>query len=149
MFFAGRMKPERGRPGTLIKTTAGYFQKEGGIDVYVKCAQTMKGVEQFLDGTVSEKAEHNNLRFYVAMVVTRLVLEKAAPSRTSIGQMDIERVTDEAIGAAYRMVREKYCGLGGTDQVAKGPELLKVIEQELEARFPRRMGAGRSRRKRG
>ena len=145
-----RPNEARARPtGYVNQNYSRIFPKDGGIDVYVKCAQTMKHVEQFLDGTVSEKAEHNNLRFYVAMVVTRLVLEKAAPSRTSIGQMDIDRVTDEAIGAAYRMVKEKYCGLGGTDQVAKGPELLKVIEQELEARFPRRMGAGRSRRKKG
>ena len=52
----------RGRPTGFVNTHyKKIFPKKGSIGVYVKCAQTMKRVEQFLDHTVSDTSDHNNL----------------------------------------------------------------------------------------
>jgi hypothetical protein len=130
----------RARPTAFVTTHyRKIFQKDGGIDIYVKCAQVMKRVEQFLDGTAVDQSDHNNLRFYLAMVAVSFALENAVPRRDAIARLDLSTLTDVLMWKAMFLVEKAYEHGNKTDVAAKGPDMLKEVSAELQAIFPKRL----------
>ena len=72
------------------------------------------------------------------MVAVSLILGNASPRRDSIGRMDMALMTDDVLTKANSMVQGSFTMLGGTDQIAKGPELLKVVEKDVMAECPKK-----------
>ena len=133
----------RARPSSLIKREDEYqklFNANYPIEVYRASAQILKQVEAFLaqhpDGLSS--ADKNNLKFYVAMAACQESLQKTEPSAVVVASLSSTPPNAAAIDAAYQLVKAAYQTLGGTDQTAKGPNLLSDIKRQLAAKYPAR-----------
>lgn len=128
----------RGRPtSATARDYQKIFPKGGGIEIYVQCAQAMKRVEHFLDGEIQSQATVNNLRFYVAMVAVCQLLRNATPRRDTIANMDASQLTDQVLRQSLFLVNAEFTKLGANDTTAKGPELLRQIELQLAASYPK------------
>ena len=121
----------RARPSTLLKKDEDYsqvFNSSYPIGLYYVCAEVMRRVEQILKVphlNVAAK-DRNNLRFYVAMHVVGSS-SKMPKGPVEIGNFNIEEVNEVAIQNSLRIIKPKYCDLGGNDQVSKGSALLDAI----------------------
>ena len=69
---------------------------------------------------------------YAACVVTG----KDSPTVADISTIGSSIVTDQVLGEGVQRVRTAYVSLGGSDQVAKGTDLLAQLKVELAERFP-------------
>lgn len=130
------LKPDsaRARPSTLINSTMEYrkiFSLDYPIDVYLKVVQIMKAIEQYLKpdvcGIELERKTITNIKFYVAMMVA---IDIAGAKDNMVEKMSgipsIE-IPSETMERSLKLVLDKFNGLGGTDQVAKGPLLVGAL----------------------
>jgi hypothetical protein len=136
MMAATLLKPDsaRARPSTLINSNVEYkkiFSLDNPIDVYFKVVQIMKSVEQFLKpdgcGIELERKTINNIKFYVAMMVALELVgskDNIIERMSSIASIDISH---EILEKSFNTVLDKFDELGGTDQVAKGPQLVEAL----------------------
>jgi hypothetical protein len=93
----------------------------------------VKRVEAYLKTIGSLTAQdRNNLRFYVAAYVAWMLSGRVDPSADDISKIDPAEITEDLLKDATRVVFQEYDKLGATDQVAKGPELKKVVRAEAE-----------------
>ena len=130
-------KPDqaRARPSSLLKNDQDYqevFNPLYPIHVYYVCVEAMRRVEAHLKSPTLgvPPEERNNLRFYVAMHVVNAALGKSTPAPNQIASLDLDRIDEAAIQASLDFVRPIYSSLGATDQVAKGPNLLRVMSED-------------------
>jgi len=135
-------KPDtaRARPSSLMKRDEEYkrlFNREYPIEIYRACAQIIKQTEEFLylhsvDLTASAKTD---LKFYIAMAASMLALSKVNPRPQDLASLAEKELSVEIFSDAYWLVNSDYKSLGATDKVAKGPDLLSLIKQHLQARL--------------
>ncbi|MEK6700307.1 MAG: AIPR family protein [Nitrospirota bacterium] len=130
----------RARPSTLVKDDEAYrriFNLSYPLDLYYKCAAIARATEHVLKGSTVPDVyrEHaNNLRFYVATLVTLRLSGVPRPSVPNVAAVNLQKMTDGYIESASEAVYKEYKALGGTDQVAKGIELEKrILEQHKKA----------------
>jgi hypothetical protein len=122
----------RARPSSLIKSEEAYkriFNPDYPLDIYLKCPLIVRGVEDLLKQSDDEnyRKHHNNIRFYVA---TLWVLRQSGvphPHLQQIASIDTASLTATSVMAVTTDVWREYTKLGGSDQVAKGPELSKAL----------------------
>jgi len=129
-------KPDsaRARPSTLINSDTEYekiFSSFLPIDIYLKVIQIMKSVENFLKpnvcGIALEKKDITNIKYYVAMLVGIKIAggnEQIAKKIANLPRIDIP---GEVLSDATEIASTLYFKLGGSDQVAKGTELLNQL----------------------
>jgi hypothetical protein len=115
----------RARPSSLIKDDKAYeriFNPSYPLELYYKCAQVARSVDSFLRTSENEfyRTNRNNLRFYVAMLVTLRLTELPKPSIRQVADADLSKLTEDLLSQATEDVRSEYERLGATDQVAKG-----------------------------
>jgi hypothetical protein len=77
----------------------------------------------------------SDIRFYVLFAVFAIMLKKSLITPGDIISIQLSDITDRLINETAQMVFDAYLGLGGDDKVAKGPELIVKLKEELEARF--------------
>lgn len=135
-----RPNTARARPSSLLKNDEDYrslFSEQHPIQMYLVCAKLARSVEAFLkrDDLDLEAKDRNNLRFYVAMHVGAIVAGKPRASAQDVAGISVDMITDDALMASFEAVRAAYQGLGRTDQVAKGSELVEWVQQDLEVRL--------------
>lgn len=130
----------RARPSSLIKRDDDYqklFNSQYPIEIYRVCVSMLEATEEFLgkhpDNLIP--ADKNNLRFYVAMAASQLLLQQFNPPVVKIASLSNTAITNEHLADAYTIVNSRYSLLGRTDQVAKGPELLDKVNEELVKRY--------------
>jgi len=139
--FLQRPDNARARPSSLLKKDEDYkrlFNSDYPVNIYLFCAQVMRNVDAFLKSQIADMPlmDRNNLRFYIAMHATAMVAQTAHPTVTTLASLDIKSISDSTLQASTQIVRPLYETLGGNDQVAKGPDLLKDVLKDLEYRFP-------------
>lgn len=122
----------RGRPSKPIKDDTAYrkiFNTEYPIELYYKCLLITKTVESYLksDQCPIDKKHVNNLRFYLAMMVSLSLTGVPRPSVTQVSQIDISLINDQLLRDCLEIVFPIYEELGASDQVAKGNELEKRL----------------------
>lgn len=140
-----RPNDARARPtGFIAQNYKKIFPPTGSPEVYVKCAQVMKRVEEFLDNEGTESAKARDLRFYLAMVAVCEQLENASPRRDSIARVDVSLMTDAALRRALYIVDAAYRKHGGNETTAKGVEMLKTLETTMNTMFPKRGRGGKN-----
>jgi len=129
----------RARPSSLLKNDDTYgriFSENYNLEVYFKCVSVARRVEDVLRSEAStiDRAHWNNLRFYVAMLVTLRLTGIPMPSVKNVADIDLAQATDDLILDCITQVWSHYDALGATDQVAKGTELTsKVFESYRES----------------
>lgn len=131
----------RARPSSLIKRDEEYqklFTDKYPIEVYRASAQIVKQVDTFLS-ECSEPlppADRNNVKFYVAMVASQEALKKSDPSVDQIASLATATLDRNLLEMSYDAVKNSYVKLGGTDQVAKGPDLNVFLKTALAQKYP-------------
>jgi hypothetical protein len=132
-----RADDARARPSSLLKKDSDYdlvFSTGLPIAIYRVCASILKQVDSVLRSEADLDArERNNLRFYIAMRVAAIAAEKKSPSATDLAMIDPDSLTDELIRENLNAVKIAYAALGGGDRVAKGPNLVERIKNQLAA----------------
>ncbi len=125
-------KPDdaRARPTTVLnKEHDKVFSASYPLLLYANCALLMKKIDAFLAsrefGVV--RSDRTNLRWYLAMQYTRAITSNTTPSTDELSKMTIPSGND-LLKACYKKVNEMYRSLGGTDKVAKGPDLVLKLK---------------------
>jgi hypothetical protein len=126
----------RARPSSLLKKDEDYgrvFSESHPIEMYYVCAEIMRRIEDHLrlSATSLTSKDRNNLRFYVAMHVAAKLTAKAAPNSSDLAKVDLSNLTTTLIQQSVDLVQAEYKALGGTDQVAKGNQLVDVIRNRM------------------
>lgn len=133
-------KPDsaRARPSTLINSQEDYkkiYSLDMPIDVYLKAVQIMKAVENYLRSSACpkecERKDITNIKFYIAMVAACKITNSSTNMARALSDLPSVVVSDETLKAAFDLVWINYGLLGGSDQVAKGVELIKAIKLSL------------------
>lgn len=123
----------RARPSTLLKKDEEYqkiFDTNHPINLYYVATILMKRVDSFLKNKEDlDIKDRTNIRFYVAYSLLIHLCGKTNASIQEISNLIVSDISDNAIEPAYRLVKNQYETLGGTDQIAKGTELLKELKQ--------------------
>ena len=122
----------RARPSSLLKRDEDYgrvFDSSYPIELYYVCAEAMRRVEAHLKApSLNVPAEdRNNLRYYVAMHAVAGVGSSPKPTPSVIAKFDATGLDESAVQYSLNCVQPKYVNLGGNDQVAKSPHLLKAL----------------------
>jgi hypothetical protein len=132
----GRPEIARGRPSSIIKNDEEYekiFNREYPIGIYRSAIEILRHTESFLSRHVDKlpPTQKNNLKFYIVMVYTCIIQNSMNLTPKQLNGMEGRPVDEEKLQEAYILVKNIYENLGGTDQVAKGSEMLKKIKEEL------------------
>lgn len=136
MMASTLLRPDtaRARPSTLLNSDSQYgkiFSRDIPIDVYLKVVEIMRAVEGFLKpdrcGRELDRKTINNLKFYVAMMVAVNLTGSRTRLVRALAELPNVLVTDDVLEASLGEVMRHYEELGGTDQVAKGPDLLAAL----------------------
>lgn len=127
----------RARPSSLLKKDDDYtrvYSTRYPIEVYYICAEAMRRVEEFLKSSESGLVtkDRNNLRFYVAMHVVAALAGRSSVGWDFVAKLDVTKLNGKQIIESLTIVKAAYDRLGGNDQVAKGPGLLKAVRASLE-----------------
>jgi hypothetical protein len=122
----------RARPSSLLKQEDDYkkvFSEDHPIQLYAACALIMKRTDGFLraDPTALKKEDLTNLRFYVAMCAAKRLADGKILSARTVSTLPIDKLSDELMSQALEEAKAAYEKLGATDQIAKGPELLRNL----------------------
>lgn len=130
----------RARPSSLIKRDEDYsqiFSHEIPIDAYLIAAKLSKQAHSYLKirEDLAPK-DRTNLLFYIAMVTSAILTNKAAPRVADIAAIDLSAINPASIQVSASVVEPIYRNLGANDQVSKGPSLLAALISELRSRYP-------------
>ena len=125
----------RARPSSLLKNDDDYervFNPSYPIELYYVCAEAMRRVETHLKSSNLgvPAGDRNNLRFYVVMCAVAGIGKSSKTTPNGIANFDVAALDRGAVQRSLNYVQPKYVGLGGNDQVAKGPLLLKAIRDD-------------------
>jgi len=130
----GRPDDARARPSSLIKDDGIYKQlfSEGlPIGLYLSCARLIKRVDATLRSAELTSRDRNNMRFYVTAVAAWRAVGSTSPTPQQLAALDVNALDQTAFNDALAKVILRYNELGGTDQVAKGQELKKLLQADL------------------
>jgi hypothetical protein len=138
----GRPNDARARPSSLLKRDEDYgklFAAEYPLPLYRVCISILKAVDTYLrDKTELDTKERNNVRFYIAMFLGIQLCKASSPTISQLSSIQLDQITEDTLEAAYCEVHNTYQELGGTDQVAKGTDLLIHVMAHLSRKFPPR-----------
>ena len=129
--FLRRPDSARARPSSLLKANDTYqqvFNNQYPISLYYVCAEAMFRIESFLKAPVLSVAAKDrlNLRYYVAMHAITGV-GPTSPISNTVALYNVESLSQDLVQASVNVVYPQYIELGGNDQVAKGPVLLRQL----------------------
>lgn len=140
-------KPDtaRARPSTLLEDDESYaklYNKSNNIHAYYISAYLGKKSESFLKNEVDiSVSDRNNLRFYLAYVMSALVTNNKFPGFKSLENVSPTDITDDLTHKAYKLVIDSYRELGSGDKLAKGNILIKNIKTKLEGILDKKIGS--------
>ncbi|WP_291849108.1 AIPR family protein [Bradyrhizobium sp.] len=132
----GRPNDARARPSSLLNTVDGYgliFPEKADLKFFAFCADTVRKVESYLAGKTASRKERNNLKFYVAYLVPRLIVGREQLARKDLVKL-LDRSIDTSIfDTALTECQKRFAKLGADDDVARGSELIGLLRAGLPA----------------
>lgn len=129
----GEADHARARPSRYFKDLGNYrkvFSEKFHIQTYLTCARLKKKVEEFLKRKDLAREVRTDLMFYVLMAVGHPIYKRGA-----LREIDVDSIPDKELDDALELVSRLYFEYGGSDTVAKGPDLVKGLLRSL---FPER-----------
>ena len=131
-----RPNDARGRPTTLLKDDDNYkviFSDSYPLDMYLNCIRLKNKIDSYLSSLPDAK-DRNNCRFYALMLLSMKACKSTAVDATKMAALRTEEIGPEDIAASVLYSLLYFKGLGGTDNVAKGKELIGKLK-EVSERF--------------
>jgi hypothetical protein len=135
----GRPNDAYGGPLKVLKQQEIYdniFSDKYDRDVYVACALLDKTVVDFLDDQSLTKEERRGLRYYLVTWLAWTLTGKLKPSQRDIAALRpqlVSGVPRETLDTALSRVLKIYKSLGGTERVAKGPQMVARLKTEASS----------------
>lgn len=130
-----RPNDARARPSTLLNNDDSYEQlyiNHQNLGAFYSAAKIGKKVEATLRQSGQfQTSEITDILFYVVYVVVARAVGSSKVDSSMLNNLDPNFVTDNMILDAASDVYLVYLSLGGTDKVAKGSELIGVLQSEL------------------
>ena len=127
-----RPNDARARPSNLIKDEKDYnkvFNTNYDLGMYAAAAGLRKRVEKWFRSIDCDRADRNNILFYVLMRLAVILTKRTKPVSAALSRIDISTVSDAQIKSAFNDVWAIYEAAGGDAKAAKGRELTaKVFE---------------------
>jgi hypothetical protein len=124
---------------SLLKRDEDYerlFSETYPLALYRVCISILKSVDTYLrEKTDLDPKERNNIRFYMAMWLSAQLSNSRNPAISQISAIQLDQLADPILERAYSEVYEIYRESGGTDQVAKGADLLLRLQISLNAQL--------------
>lgn len=122
----------RARPSSLIKREDDYkriFCADYPLEVYFKCPIVVQKVSETLKQSGEEhyRKHLNNILFYVAALWVLRQSRVPRPSVQQVSNIDLSVLKSDTVLPVAAEVWDEYVRLGGTDQVAKGTDLAKIL----------------------
>lgn len=140
----------RARPGTVTDDESQYkllFCEDYDITVYTVSIMLDRAVRQFLTQSSVLPDDQVNIHYYVLLATVSELTRSATPTIEDIAGLlpviNAGTIQVDALKTAADLVVQEYQRLGGTDQISKGPDLLKTVEEQLRARWPVVSGGAR------
>lgn len=137
-----RPNDARARPQSLLNDDEDYktiFNHEYNRDVYVASIMIDSRVEEYLKSSPSMSRDHRrDLRYYVDVWATCMLSNKSQPTASDVAACvsGISTLSNDSLHLMGDQILSLYNKLGGSDKVAKGPELRKEVLAELSKLFP-------------
>ena len=134
--YEQRPDTARARPGDVFskKKTDVYkklFSPDTSLDFYVRCAQLQRIVDTFLRASGLSRALVNDIKFYVSMIASVLVVGKKHPSTDDLAKMEANQFSAEMLHEAFVLAETAYGTSGGDQDAAKGTAMLAEIKCNL------------------
>lgn len=122
----------RARPSKPIKDDDAYrniFNHDYPIELYYKCLSITRLSELYLKSDICpiDKSHVNNIRFYLAMMVSLTLSGVPRPTIVQISKLDLNKISDDLLSECFSQVNDVYQNLGANDQVAKGNDFEKKL----------------------
>jgi hypothetical protein len=128
-----RPNDARARPTSVLDKSYGeIFNVKYPLSMFGVCAVFMRKINSFLllpDLKIT-KTDRTNLRWYLAMQYSRVLIQKDSPGPGDLANMKLPD-DDHLLRTSYERVKKAYQDLGPTDLTAKGPDLLKAVKKML------------------
>lgn len=133
--FLGKPNYARARPSTLLSNDAYYKQlyvDNTDLEIFYRSAKLGKRVERYIKSSSDyDQATKSDILFYVVYSVVALELKSMIISVTEFKAMNMEKIDDDKIDVAAKIVFDLYKELGGNNKVAKGSDLLERIQEKI------------------
>lgn len=126
----GKPNDARARPSSLLNTADGYkaiFPEKADLKFFAFCAETIRKVESYLVGKTPSRKDRNNLKFYVAYLVPRIMVGREQLARKDLVKLLDRSIDTPTLDAAYAECQKRFVKLGGDDDVARGRDLIASI----------------------
>ena len=139
-----RPNDARASPSSVLsKDRKKIFRANKPLQVYTVCARLMRQVDDYLKtpGLEVDRPTRSNIRFYIGMVVSCDLTQKAEPAVKQIKEID-PPVEESVLSNAYELVHEVYQSRGGTDRTAKGGELLADLKRRMASSYGNSIASG-------
>ncbi len=130
----GRPNDARARPSTLLSTEEGYksiFIEKAKLEFFAYCAETLRTVEFYLHGKTKSRKDRNNLKFYVAYLLPRLMTGKELPTRDDLARLLSAKIEDPILDVAYSESNKAFLKFGGDDDAARGSDLIGALKKNM------------------
>jgi hypothetical protein len=137
-----RPNDARGGPQKLLNQDDQYkhiFNESINRDLYVVCALVDKRVHDYLDERSDLTGEtKRDVRYYVDLELCCERLQRSKPTPDEIASLlpKISNISDEDLKKSVDYVVAEYQAKGGTDTIAKGPDLTQEILKDLASEYP-------------
>ena len=132
----------RARPGTLLNSADRYedvFPDGSDTETYATCTRIDRRIHTYL---LRESQLNRNVRadvrYYVCLLASCVLAKAAEPTREEIGllgQRIATGLSNDVIAECVKDVVMLYDDLGGTDKVAKGPDLLREVKTVIRRKY--------------
>ena len=130
----------RARPSSLLKNDSDYkrvFTNLYPIKLYSNCIKIQKETEARLKESSNSftTSQLGDMKYHVALYVTCLALLKEKPEPKDIESIDVSSISDDKWNTAIDDVNVLYDSLGGTNNVAKGKELINELKTLIKEKI--------------
>ena len=107
------------------------------LGIYLKTVEIMRRVQSYIQKFSDlDRTEKLNLKFYVAMLVACEITRESIPSVESVEQISIDDISDSLLSECVEVIRNIYKRLTKKGETAKGPDVLKMLKQYINKKFP-------------
>lgn len=152
-------KPDdaRARPRNYVKDDKKYTSIFGEdafeLTVYLKSTQIVRRVEEFLDSLSLELVHYRNMKFYLCMYAACVKTGSAYVPPGELLKIDPSSLSPKFLQDCYDRIWKHYQRLAEKastngerdyDSLAKGPDLLKALEAELQKKLSKKTAAART-----
>lgn len=128
----------RARPSTILSDDEAYhhlFNKDNSLEMFYRVARAGRKISEYLwKCDELSRAQRTNIFYYVIYAVCARLIGKDKLYVSDLVQLNLEAITQDYVNEMIHFVLELFLANGGSDKLAKGPEFVRKVVDELISR---------------